>query len=556
MKVKKYFIGTIVVMAIGLAAYSFTHDQKNFEIAKNLDIYYTLFRELNTFYVDEVNPNKLVKTSIDKMLESLDPYTNYITENEIEDLRFMTTGEYAGIGALITKHRDNIIISEPYEGFPAHKFGLKAGDIILEVEGKPTSKMNTEDVSELLKGPPMKPVKLKIKRPTDNKTFDVDVVREKITIEAVPYYTMLDDKTAYIRFSNFTQNCGEEVKKSYMELKQSNPESLILDLRSNPGGLLHEAVDIMNLFVPKGTEIVSVKGKIKEMENTYTATKEPIDTTVRIVVLTNRASASASEIVAGAMQDLDRGLVIGTRTFGKGLVQTTRDLTYNAKLKITTAKYYVPSGRCIQALDYSNRNEDGSVRTVPDSLISKFTTKNGRIVYDGGGVVPDINVSIDTMSLLGTELITRFYIFDFANNFAAKNATIAQPENFVVTDDIYAEFAKFVKDSDFKYDSQTERSLEGLMRTAKLEKYFELAAKEFEALEAKLRPDLEKDLKLFKSEISELLRDEIIIRYYFQKGAIKASLHDDENIKKAVQLLADPNQYMSYFKSGMEIKPN
>lgn len=556
MKVKKYLIGVVVLIIAGVATYSFTHDQKNFEIAKNLDIYYTLFRELNTFYVDDVNPNKLVKTSIDKMLESLDPYTNYITENDIEDLRFMTTGEYAGIGALITKHRDNIIISEPYEGFPAHKFGLKAGDILLEVEGKSTSKMNTEDVSELLKGPAMKPVKLKIKRPTDNKTFDIDVVREKITIEAVPYYAMLDDKTAYIRLSNFTQNCGDEIKKAYLKLKANNPESLILDLRSNPGGLLHESVNIMNLFVPKGTEIVSVKGKIKEMDNTYSATQEPIDTTVRIAVLTNRASASASEIIAGAMQDLDRGLVIGTRTFGKGLVQTTRDLSYNAKLKITTAKYYVPSGRCIQALDYSNRNEDGSVGSVPDSLVTKFTTKNGRIVYDGGGVVPDISVKVDTMSLLGAELITRFYIFDFANEFAAKNSSIPEPEAFEITDNIYNQFTDYVKKSDFKYDSQTEKSLEELLKTAKMEKYFDTASREFEALEAKLKPDLDKDLKLFKSEISELLRDEIITRYYFQKGVIRASIHDDENIKMAKDLLANPNQYLSYFRSGTEIKPN
>lgn len=556
MKAKKYFIGVAVLIAVGIATYSFTHDQKNFEIAKNLDIYYTLFRELNTFYVDDVNPNKLVKTSIDKMLESLDPYTNYITENEIEDLRFMTTGEYAGIGALITKHRDNIIISEPYEGFPAHKFGLKAGDILLEVEGKSTSKMNTEDVSELLKGPAMKPVKLKIKRPTDNTTFDIDVVREKITIEAVPYYAMLDDKTAYIRLSNFTQNCGDEIKKAYLKLKANNPESLIFDLRSNPGGLLHESVNIMNLFVPKGTEIVSVKGKIKELDNTYSAMQEPIDTTVRIAVLTNRASASASEIIAGAMQDLDRGLVIGTRTFGKGLVQTTRDLSYNAKLKITTAKYYVPSGRCIQALDYSNRNEDGSVGTVPDSLVTKFTTKNGRIVYDGGGVVPDINVKVDTMSLLGAELVTRFYIFDFANEFAAKNRSIAEPEAFTITDNIYNQFTDYVKKSDFKYDSQTEKTLSELLKTAKLEKYFDAASKEFEALEAKLKPDLDKDLKLFRSEISELLRDEIITRYYFQKGVIRASIHDDENIKMAKELLANPNQYMSYFRSGTEIKPN
>jgi carboxyl-terminal processing protease len=389
MRIKKYLIGLVVVIVAGLSLYSFTHDNKNFEIAKNLDIYYTLFRELNAFYVDEVNPNTLVKTSIEKMLESLDPYTNYISEADMEDFRFMTTGEYAGIGALISQQKGNIIIAEPYEGFPAQKYGLRAGDILLEVEGKPTATMTTEDVSNLLKGPAMRPVKIKINRPTENKIFEVDVVRERIAIDAVPYYGMLDDKTAYIRLANFTQNCGDDVKKAFLEMKkQHNPESLILDLRSNPGGLLIESVKIMNLFVPKGTEIVSTRGKVKEWDNTYKAMQNPIDTTIKIAVLINRASASASEIIAGAMQDLDRGLVIGTRSFGKGLVQTTRDLSYNAKLKVTTAKYYIPSGRCIQALDYAHRNEDGSVGTVPDSLVTQFTTLKGRKVFDGGGLCP------------------------------------------------------------------------------------------------------------------------------------------------------------------------
>ncbi|HOI50160.1 MAG TPA: S41 family peptidase, partial [Prolixibacteraceae bacterium] len=307
MKVRKFLIITAAVLVAGISLFSFTNDQKNFEIAKNLDIYYTLFRELNTFYVDEINPNKLVKTSIDKMLESLDPYTNYISEADVEDFRFMTTGEYAGIGALISKQNGVIVIAEPYEGFPAQKYGLKAGDIILEVEGKATATMSTEDVSNLLKGPALKPVKLKIQRPEEKKPFELEVIREKITIEAVPYYGMLDDKTAYIRLSNFTQNCSEEVKKAYLDLKkQHNPESLVLDLRSNPGGLLIEAVQIMNLFVPKGVEIVSTRGKVKEWDNVYKATQAPVDTTVRIAVITNRGSASASEIIAGAMQDLDR----------------------------------------------------------------------------------------------------------------------------------------------------------------------------------------------------------------------------------------------------------
>ncbi|MDD4425647.1 MAG: S41 family peptidase, partial [Mariniphaga sp.] len=423
MRTRKIYIGILVVLIAGLGLYSFNRDQKNFEIAKNLEIYYSLFRELNMFYVDDVNPNKLVKTSIDEMLQSLDPYTNFISEDQIEDFRFMTTGEYAGIGALIGYQNGKIVISEPYEGFPAQKFGLKAGDLILEVEGKPTENMNTEDVSNLLRGPANKPVKIKIQRPGNTNPFEVDVVREKIVIDAVPYYGMVDDQVAYIRLSNFTANCNEEVKKAFLELKNNDPDALILDMRSNPGGLLQEAVEIVNLFVPKGSEIVSTKGKVKQWDKVYTATSAPIDTSIRITVLTNRGSASASEIVAGAIQDLDRGLVMGERTFGKGLVQTTRDLSYNTKLKVTTAKYYIPSGRCIQALDYSHRNEDGSVGYVPDSLITEFLTKKGRKVYDGGGIVPDIVVEPEQLSKLSISMITKFLIFDFATRFYYQNPT-------------------------------------------------------------------------------------------------------------------------------------
>lgn len=557
MRMKKFFIALAILLAAGFSFYSFTNDQKNFEIAKNLDIFFTLFRELNAFYVDEVNPNTLVKTSIDKMLESLDPYTNYISEADVEDFRFMTTGEYAGIGALISKQNDKIIIAEPYEGFPAQKYGLKAGDIILEVEGKSTSTMETEDVSNLLKGPAMRPVKIKVQRPTDNKILEVDVVREKITIDAVPYYGMLDQNTAYIRLANFTQDCSEDVKKAYLELKgKHNPGSLILDLRSNPGGLLIESVKIMNLFVPKGTEIVSTRGKVKEWDNVYKAMQNPIDTTIKIAVLINRASASASEIIAGAMQDLDRGLIIGTRSFGKGLVQTTRDLSYNAKLKVTTAKYYIPSGRCIQALDYSHRNEDGSVGLVPDSLVTEFKTKNGRKVYDGGGVVPDLKVDQDMLSTLSVELITRYHIFDYATQFAGKNNTIPQPEEFKITDAIFDEFSEYVRQSGFNYDSQTEDAYAELVKIAKNEKYFDVASDEFKALEARIKPDLNKDLGVFRSEISELLKEEIVSRYYYQKGSVRATLSSDKNIEKAIEVLNDQNVFAGFFKAGTTIAPN
>jgi carboxyl-terminal processing protease len=553
---KRIWIGIAAIAMVGLMFYSFNRDQKNFEIAKNLDIYHTLFRELNMFYVDEINPNDLIKTSIDDMLSSLDPYTNYISEDQIEDFRFMTTGEYAGIGALISEQNDKIVIAEPYEGFPAQKFGMKAGDIIVEVAGKETSEMNTKDVSNLLKGPANKTVTIKLQRPGAKKPYTVDVIREKISINAVQYYGMLDDNTAYIRLSSFTANCSKEVQKAFLELKENNPKSLVLDLRGNPGGLLMESVKIVNLFVPKGEEIVNTRGKVKQWDKTYTAMANPIDTTIKIAVLTNRGSASASEIVAGAIQDLDRGIVVGTRTFGKGLVQTTRDLSYNTKLKVTTAKYYIPSGRCIQALDYSHRNEDGSVGTIPDSLVTEFTTKKGRKVFDGGGVAPDIKIEGEKLSSLTIEMITKFLVFDFATKFSNENESIAQPEEFVISDDIYNQFSAFVKENNFDYESQSEDVYEALVKSAKREKYFGLAEAEFEALKAKLEPNLDKDLALFKDEISELLEDEIVSRYYYQKGAIRAAIHNDKGIKKAIEAINSDAAYAQYFEPGTIISSN
>lgn len=556
MKMKRFWIGLVIVMIVGAGFYSFTRDERNFEVAKSLDIYHTLFRELNMFYVDEVNPNKLVKTSIDEMLESLDPYTTFISEDEMEDFRFMTTGEYAGIGALISKQKDKIIIAEPYEGFPAQKFGLKAGDILIEVEGKPTKDMNTEDVSNLLKGPANKPVKIKYERYGQKKPIEVDVVREKIHIDAVPYYGMIDNTTAYIRLSNFTVNCSNEVKKAFLELKKNNPHSLILDLRGNPGGLLMEAVEIVNFFVPKGSEIVSTRGKVTQWDKVYKAASNPIDTTIKIAVLTNSGSASASEIVAGAIQDHDRGIIVGTRTFGKGLVQTTRDLSYNTKLKVTTAKYYIPSGRCIQALDYAHRNEDGSVGNIPDSLISEFTTKKGRKVYDGGGVAPDVKFESDALSSLSINLITKYLIFDFATKFSSENESIAPPEDFFITDDIYNQFIVYVNGNNFKYESQSQAELDELIKSAKKDKYYDMAESEFEALRAKLEPNFNKDAEHFSEEIKELLQDEIVSRYYYQKGAIRAAINDDKGIKKAIEELNSETAYSGYFKTGKIISMN
>lgn len=556
-RTKKAGIVIVGICVFAISFFSFKQDDKNFQIAKNLDIYYTLFRELNLFYVDEVDPTKLVKTSIDKMLESLDPYTNFIPEDDVEDFRFMTTGEYAGIGALISKQHGKIIIAEPYEGFPAQKSGLRAGDVLLEVAGKSTEKLSTEDVSALLKGPANKPVTVKILRYGQKKPMEIEIVREKIQIDPVPYYGMLDKETGYIRLSNFTENCTERVKMALIELKEKQgAKTLVLDLRSNPGGLLMEAVRMANLFVPKGQEIVSTRGKVKQWDKVYTATENPVDTLMPIAVLVNRGSASASEIVAGAIQDLDRGMIIGTRTFGKGLVQTTRDLSYNAKLKITTAKYYIPSGRCIQALDYTHRNEDGSVGIIPDSLISKFKTKKGRIVFDGGGVAPDLAVEDETLSNLTTSLVSGSVIFDYATYFNSKTEKIPAAEEFEITPEIYADFVKYVKEQDFKYESKTEEELDNLLEVAKREKYYDISKEEFDKLKSKLGHNLDQDLEHFKKEVSELLTDEIVSRYYYQKGAIKAALKEEMDIKKAVEILHKPDGYASIFDAGRVIKAN
>ncbi len=556
-RTKKAGIVIVGICVFAISFYSFKPDDKNFQIAKNLDIYYTLFRELNLFYVDDIDPNKLVKTSIDKMLESLDPYTNFIPEDDVEDFRFMTTGEYAGIGALISKQNGKIVIAEPYEGFPAQKSGLKAGDILLEVAGKSTEKLSTEDVSSLLKGPANKSVLVKVERYGQKKPMEIDIMREKIQIDPVPYYGMLDKETGYIRLSNFTADCTERVKIALIELKEKKgAKTLVLDLRSNPGGLLMEAVRISNLFIPKGQEIVSTRGKVKQWDKVYTATEDPIDTIMPIAVLVNRGSASASEIVAGAIQDLDRGMIIGTRTFGKGLVQTTRDLSYNAKLKITTAKYYIPSGRCIQALDYTHRNEDGSVGIIPDSLISKYTTKKGRVVFDGGGVAPDLTVEDEKLSNIAINLVGKSVIFDYATVFNSKTEKIAPPEEFTVSPEVYADFIQFVKNQDFKYESKTESELDDLLEVAKHEKYYDISKNEFDKLKVLLGHNLDQDMDHFKVEISELLADEIISRYYYQKGAIKAALRDDKDVKSALDILHKPEGYAAIFDAGRIIKAN
>lgn len=548
-KILKGALGVSIIVILGLSFWGFKSDQKNFEISKNLDIFYTLVRELNLFYVDEVKPDKLIKKGIDEMLETLDPYTVFIPESEMDDFKFMTTGEYAGIGAMISKRRNQIIVAEPYEGFPAQKNGLRAGDVFLEVDGKPVDKMVVSDVSEILKGPAKKPVKVKMQRPGEKKPYTVDIVREEIQIDPVTYYGLIDQKTGYIRLSSFTDGCSENIRKAILDLRDSKgATSLVLDLRGNPGGLLGEAVKVTNLFVNHGQEIVTTKGKVSQWDKTYRATDQPVDSIMPLIVMVNSGSASASEIVAGALQDLDRAVILGNRTFGKGLVQTTRDLSYNTKLKVTTAKYYIPSGRCIQALDYSHRNSDGSVGNIPDSLTSEFKTKNGRKVKDGGGVTPDIRNIQDTLSTLAYKLVQDYMIFDFATDFSFKNKSIATPDKFLVSDDIYNEFHQFLIDRKFSYQSRSEQTLKTLIETAKRERYFEGAQNEFAALEKGLTLNLNLDLGKFSDEIRDLIKDEIVSRYYYQKGAIIAALGSDTEIKRVLSVLHSPAEYGAILK--------
>jgi len=493
------------------------------------------------FYVDETDPEELVTTSIEAMLSSLDPYTSFIPESDMDDFQFQTTGEYGGIGSLIRRSGEQVMIAEPYEGFPAAKAGIRAGDVILEIDGVPTKEMQIEKVSDRLKGKPGTELTLLIERYGEQKALKVPLIREKISILNVPYYGMVAPGTGYIRISNFTTGASKEVEEALKELKREHElNSLVLDLRSNPGGLLIEAVRICNLFVDKGELIVSTRGKVKQWDSDYSTSREALDKDIPLVVMVNRGSASASEIVAGALQDLDRAVIVGQRTFGKGLVQTSRPLKYNAQLKVTTAKYYIPSGRCIQALDYTHRNQDGSVGAVPDSLISEYTTQNGRLVYDGGGIQPDFEVIPEKLSEITLQLFTQSMFFNFSTRYRNTHEEIDSPKSFSLSDDEYALFKLFIEENNFEFRTASEKAFAQLLKSAKREKYYEIAEDEFTSLEKKLAHNNLKDLETFDKEIKQILSEEIVNRYYYHAGRILAQIQDDAQLDKAREILNDP----------------
>lgn len=546
---------TIIAVAVLVSISSFISlgfVSSYFEVSKNLDIFATLYRELNIYYVEDTDPGKLMKTAIDAMLESLDPYTVYIPESQIEDFKMRMTGQYGGIGASIQNRGDYVIITEPYENFPAHKAGLMAGDKILEIDGKLLKGKTSSEVREILLGQPNTPVKILIQRPGTEGTFEKTVIREEVKINDVPYFGMLNNETGYIKLTGFTETATKEVKTALVELKAKQAKSIILDLRGNGGGLLNEAVNIVNLFVNKGELVVSTKGKVKEWEKEYRALNTPVDTEIPMVVLVDGGSASASEVVAGALQDLDRAIVIGQNTYGKGLVQSARPLSYNSKFKVTVSKYYIPSGRCIQRLDYSHRDDEGKVNAIPDSLRKEFTTlKNKRKVLDGAGIEPDITVEEEKPSEILQSLFSNHLLFDFATDFRIKHSSIEPAKTFRVSENEYSNFMEFLKDKEYDYTTVSEDMLEKLKEASIEEKYYASIEKEFILLKEKLSHNKNEDLILFKNEIKNFLEIEIISRYYYQKGQVENALSKDDCINAAFEVLGNKQKYSNILK-GIE----
>ena len=531
----------ILILALLLPIGLFAQEkQNNFEIAKSLDIYNSLLRELNLNYVDEINPGELNETAIKAMLDGLDPYTVFIPESDIENAKFMTTGEYGGIGAIIQYDGEFTRISDPYYGWPAQKAGIIAGDVILEVNDVDCKKKNTQEVSNLLKGQPGTEVTLKLKRYGQEKPIEKTLKREKVKIDNIPYYKLFDNGIAYLQLSGFTRDAAKEVKEKFAEMrKKGQLKGFVLDLRGNGGGLMNEAVDIVNMFIPKGKPVVSMKGKAATANSLHPTTNDPVDLDIPLAILVDGNSASASEIVAGAIQDYDRGVIIGERTFGKGLVQNILPLSYNTQMKVTVAHYYIPSGRCIQEIDYSHKKD--TTQTKNDSLGKAFKTIHGRTVYEGHGIMPDVKVKRDPYAIVTAYLYGKNYIFDYANKYYSEHKSIDSADRFQIDEATYQDFMKFVKDKKFSYTTESEKAIEKLKKTAKDEGYLDKIKPQIELLEKNLAAEKANDLISNRKDIEELLRSEIVGRYYYQKGRIVASLNDDPDLKRAFEILLNTN---------------
>ena len=551
----KRVVLVLSIVVVSVTSFSFVEDYY-FEVSKNLDIFSSLFRDVNIYYVDSLQPGDLMKKGADAMLRSLDPYTVYIPESEIEDYRMThISAEYGGIGALVHQRNGQIAISEVYEGFPAQKADIHVGDIIISVNGITTLSKKVDDVTEFMKGQKGTSVKIVVQREGVAQPIEKTIIRDEIKFKNVPYFGMVNDHTGYIKLTQFLENSADEVKQALVSLKQDpKMKAVILDLRGNGGGLLKEAVDIVNLFVDKSQKIVSQRGKVKEMNMEYFASKAAIDTEIPVIVLVDRGSASASEIVTGAIQELDRGVIVGQRTFGKGLVQQTYNLSYNTLLKVTIAKYYTPSGRCIQALDYTHRNADGSVSKVADSLITEFKTKGGRTVYDGSGIFPDIYTNPDSYSNLSGALFRNYFFFDYANKYAREHSSIAPAKEFTLQDREYQDFVTFLNGKEYEYTDKSEKELESFKKAAERDKHFEAVKAEYDALKKKMTDYKKQDLINHQAELKEILEGEIASRYYFQKGRLESSFRADQDLKKALEVLDNQSLYTSILKGDGEYK--
>ncbi len=520
-----------------------------FQVAKNLDIFATVYKEVNINYVDEINSTKLIKRGLDAMMESLDPYTEFVPESEIEDykLHYIST-QYGGIGAGVYNRNKKVIISQLFEGYPAQKADVRVGDEVLKINDVDLNGKTSDEVSALLKGAKGGVVKLLVKRENVAQPIVKNLLREEIKQPNVPYHGMLKSGIGYIKLDKFLENSAQEVQDALLDLKKNNPKGIVLDLRYNGGGILQEAVKIVNFFVPKGVEVVAQKGKVKEKNNIYYTQNAPIETELPLVVLVNGRSASASEIVAGALQDLDRAVIVGQRSYGKGLVQQTFSMPYNSLVKITISKYYVPSGRCIQAIDYTHRKEDGTVVKVADSLIHEFKTKDGRSVYDGSGIYPDVAVKQELPANITRALVNKMLIFNYANNYRNTHNQLSPPDNFSLSDADYANFVKYLSGKDYSYSTQTERLLTDLKIIADREKQMGEIKNEYEALKTKLAASKKNDLVQHQAEIKKVLESELVTRYYYEKGRIENSFKFDKELEAATQVIQNKPELASILK--------